>query len=667
MIRSINRHDPHQGALDTLFGALICSSVAAYLAGNVLLLHKDVFVSTSLIMLPVVCFWCIFYSLSRTSGSVLLGACLSLLAVWLAVRFLAYGAGVGFAVGGGAAAVHLLCTYRLPKASLTPVAAMALVGAAAALSSPGVFTYFDNLEWAKGRYLHPDVAFHAAIAAVIKNYGVVSTGLNGVVETPYYVLLHHFAALVSYLSGQGTLAVWGVLLYVFCLPLLIFAVCYAAAGIATRDCVMPVAWSLVCFVLVSPQLFVGKWMALQFLFFSETYVLSVALLLLGVPLLTKAVLRWPDVILAAVATAVIAYAKGTTAVIWVGLLGARWLISEKAKFGAGLAAAVCSLFVVAVFIFGVSKSAEASQGGLTTDILHIVRMGPGGAAVGEVVTHAVNGQWPGIRVLFRAAASTLLFFATHFALSWIALALLAKRGGWRSLYTDPLAVLVWSSALGGIFFAVFFTSPGGVNIWYFTSIAFFVALPTVIGMVVGLRGLRENPKVRFSAVAVVLLIILGTSYHAYYRQSFLAPLRRELPGTDLFVAEMLALRRNTPTSTVLRAAKEAWVIEPSYSGARPDQYPAPFVFVALSERAWVNIIRPLDSGGYPHRDYGFAFYGIGPTGFEDPVPAVIPDGAEIRDWSPSRELLEAESQTAVRIAGSWRKLFGHGEGAETMR
>jgi hypothetical protein len=647
-----------QEAADVLFAALVVTSLGAYAAGNLLLLNRDVFVATSLIVAPVLAFWAVFYSLSRATGSVLWGACLAWATVWLCCWTLGIGGKWVFAIGAFISAIYTVKNCRLQRDAIWSVAAMAAIAAATAFSSPGVFTFFDNLEWARGRAMHQDVAFHAAITAMIKNHGVVSTGLHGLVETPYYAGLHCFAALVSALSGWGALEVWGVLLYVFCLPLLVFAVTYAAFAIRANSQGLAMMWALSCIMLVVPQLLIDKWLPLRFLYFSETYVVSTALLLLCLPLLGRTDFRWPEAVVATLATGVIAYIKGTSAVFLVGLLGARWFVVERRKPGAGLLALASSAAVLAAVLFGVTKSTEGSHG-LTTDILQIVRMGPGG----DAITATLNAWWEGKSAPFSVIAKALvaagLFVALHFMLSWIVLASTVRACGWGSLLKRPTAVLVWSSVLGGLFFAVFFTSSAGVNIWYFTSPSYFVALPVFVAGVCAGLGRFSLPPRDWLMVSLALLIILGTSLKSYYRQSFLAPLRREAAKTDVFVDEMLALRTQTEPDLLLRADKAAWLIEPTYFKDRPIRWSAPLVFVALSERAWIDIIRPFGlADRYPHQDYAFSFYGIDPLGSRVNVAPVVPAGSEVRDWAPSRATLDWEPKAAARIAASWKKIFG---------
>jgi len=99
--------------------------------------------------------------------------------------------------------------------------------------------------------VHRDAPYHAGIAAMIKNYGVVSTGLHGLVETPYHIFSHALAAGLSLLSGRRVLEVYGVAPSVFFIPILIFsAVACAAILDRTGRAYLLTMWGLVCVLLV---------------------------------------------------------------------------------------------------------------------------------------------------------------------------------------------------------------------------------------------------------------------------------------------------------------------------------------------------------------------------------------------------------------------------------
>lgn len=99
--------------------------------------------------------------------------------------------------------------------------------------------------------VHQDTLFHASIAAMIKNYGVVSTGLHGLVETPYHVLSHYFLAGISSLSGVGVLEVYGLGPQLFFIPLLLFGIVYLCIVLDTNKSTKDTytLWVLSCLAL----------------------------------------------------------------------------------------------------------------------------------------------------------------------------------------------------------------------------------------------------------------------------------------------------------------------------------------------------------------------------------------------------------------------------------
>ena len=50
------------------------------------------------------------------------------------------------------------------------------------------YTFFDMSTRLNAGLVHKDTLFHASIESMLKNYGISSTGLNGLVDVPYYVL-----------------------------------------------------------------------------------------------------------------------------------------------------------------------------------------------------------------------------------------------------------------------------------------------------------------------------------------------------------------------------------------------------------------------------------------------------------------------------------------------
>ncbi|MCI5224818.1 MAG: hypothetical protein D3924_19660, partial [Candidatus Electrothrix sp. AR4] len=174
--------------LNQLFAALLLTTFGVFIGSNLLLLEPLVLMRSSLIALPCFGLLLIFYMLSRQLGSLIWGITLTYGLMWLLV----YSRQPWLVPGVyGLATVALLYTLRFLRVAhhrnLQPIFLMAVAAAAAAaiLSIPG-YTSFDMLSRLHVGAVHQDTLFHASIAAMIKNYGVVSTGLHGLVETPYH-------------------------------------------------------------------------------------------------------------------------------------------------------------------------------------------------------------------------------------------------------------------------------------------------------------------------------------------------------------------------------------------------------------------------------------------------------------------------------------------------
>ena len=187
---------------------------------------------------------------------------------------------------------------------------------------------------------HMDLAFHASIAAMLKNYGVVSTGLHGLVETPYHVFSHALMAGISILSGAPVIVVYGVAHWALFVPLLFFGLVYLAVTLGDLGAAaVSSAWVWVCLALFalaqlvaplsmrfaasedSASIFsVGSLHAGLFFLGSESYVLSLGLFLLGACYLLKAILGPRDVPVIALLAAALACAKASTGLFFVGLL-----------------------------------------------------------------------------------------------------------------------------------------------------------------------------------------------------------------------------------------------------------------------------------------------------------------------------------------------------------
>ncbi len=594
-----------QETLDILFAALLLTAFGSFIAGNLLLLESAVLWATAPVTL-----YCIALLLVYYAATSLVGLPWATALIWLAIVGLVWlrhplVVNVAFWAASTAAAVFALRNLRIERPAIWTVMLMAILGVATSFSSFGVYTYFDNLNVARSGLIHKDVLFHSAIAAMIKNYGVVSTGLHGLVETPYYVLSHCVAALGSLVSGRGTFEVYGVLTFVLLIPLVIFAAAACAVAIDERcKQQLPLVWVMVCVLLVVCPAIFGAWQLRDYFFMSESYMLSVAILMLALPLLFVKRLGVREIVVLGLLTAVMAYTKASTAVIFVGLAGSRWLILAKGRSGSDLGLFAALVSVLALFVFGITGAADTAHSWGLLD--YVRRTSWQGKAVTEVWNSLLSGRGPTLSIALLATASVVTFFAFHFILSWVVVVGSILRRGWTTLWREPAVVYSWAAILGGSLFVLFFVRTNASDVYWFTNISFFVSLPVVAAGAA--RRLEMFPVKQWFLLLVGMGVVAAFSYTSYYKNSRWAPLR-SVKHKSALVEALVSIRSNEPVNVVMKAPRHAWGWEPVLWGTQPWYTAAPFFYPAISERSWINVIRP-EKRGDPYKDYTFAAYEI---------------------------------------------------------
>lgn len=113
-------------------------------------------------------------------------------------------------------------------------AEIAALVAASAVFSIIALRHIHNIPWDVSREdVHIDTIFHSALSAMIKNYGVSSTGLDGFVTLNYHVFSHVLFAALSFSTGLPVVATYGTAQYIVYLPLLLLAI------VATAETIRP--------------------------------------------------------------------------------------------------------------------------------------------------------------------------------------------------------------------------------------------------------------------------------------------------------------------------------------------------------------------------------------------------------------------------------------------
>ena len=122
-----------------------------------------------------------------------------------------------YALGGGAC-IYFIRNLRFNKKILL----LAMLTSLTCLGTKS-YTSFNMIKRLAADRIAQDTLFHSSIAAMLKNYGVTSTGLHGLVEIQYHVFSHWLYAGVSRLSGVSVFEVYGIIPFLFFIPLLLFS------------------------------------------------------------------------------------------------------------------------------------------------------------------------------------------------------------------------------------------------------------------------------------------------------------------------------------------------------------------------------------------------------------------------------------------------------------
>ena len=586
-------------ALNLLFASLLVTALGVFTGGNLLLFDPSVLWQSALIVVPSIGVMLVFYTLSRQLASLTWGLVLTYGLMWLLVYSRRVELQFGFYASMAASGAYTLRFLRLERRYWWPVFLMAVIATATILGVERAYTSFDMLPRLYAGDVEQDTLFHVSIAAMIKHYGVVSTGLHGLVETPYHSFSHTLMAAVSVLSGRAVVEVYGVASWVLFAPLLIFSIAALCAMLdRTGLWPLPLVWGLTALLLAAMPFLASRWAVWDSYFISESYLVSLGLFLLGQGLLYKWRLTVVDLLLVLLLAAMIANAKASVGLIFSGLWLARLLFVRGCRWTFDLGAFLLSSVAVGWVVLA---SAQASAGTMVIDPLNFLRTY---SFMGEHLSIAGSALLSGGNLSIKTTALALIalasFLAMHFLLSWLVVAQISYRQGIGNLLRSPLGVYTVAATLAGLAIVGAFAIPGG-SAGYFSNVAFFVALPAVVTMLtvwVDRRGVDYRPAL---IIGISVVALLGLP--AYYRASALSS-RYDRQAASPLIDQLLLLRAISPMHIVLRPSSDILSANPVQRCTAQ-----PFVYPAVSERPWVHVIQ---GAAYEcqYSNYGYLQYGI---------------------------------------------------------
>lgn len=497
-----------------------------------------------------------------------------------------------------------------------------VASAVAAVLVLSVRHYADFLIIEKLRYgvAHQDTLFHASVASMIKTYGVVSTGLNGLVGLEYHVLAHRFIAALSILAGLKTLETYGIAPILVLGPLVVAGATWCAwrlAPDAPRATIVS-AWTVVCGVLTLLVLLpLAGWAVWDSYFVSESYALSLPLLLLAIPLIASPDLSVRASVVAAALCLLAGLTKGSVGVLGLGLFWARAIVlGGRIDRPKALAVAFVATLI---FFYAMAEAARVRMNDAFNPFYYAQLYSVFSSELREAVQSARAGRLSGAGITAKATLAVASFMLFQFLLAWAVIVRRWRVSGARSIlrHADSLfTVVAVALATAALMFEL-------IGVWYFLNPPTFVALP-FLAAEAGRRLALARPVPRRIVAAVVLLGASFLAARGYADRTGIFLKTRESFSSAIgpptrTVDALLALRTQEGEGSVVFALDESF---PRFPTGVWHCAMIPFVYPAVTERAWTGVIDA--AGPCPYEAYGYPPYFRGPHLL---VPAVIPPNA----------------------------------------
>ncbi|MGE3341994.1 MAG: hypothetical protein AB7L71_01060 [Vicinamibacterales bacterium] len=463
--------------------------------------------------------------------------------------------------------------------------------------------------------VHQDTLFHASVASMIKTYDIVSTGVHGLGPLAYHALTHRLVVGLSILTGVSVFEVFGVVATVVFGPFSIFAVSWASARLSSgvEGARVSVMWMVFCGIFV-----VLQWLPLERVALWDTYLfgdssgLSIALLVCALPALASLDTKRVEMVVAVVLILLAGNAKGPVGMYGLAILWSRVLLMPGLPGRTSVAVVAAGATVA--FGWTMAAAAEAGSAAILVNPFFYAQVHSQvfPRELREAIDAIRSFRVPEMGAAAKAAVSIGLYLAANLLFSWLVIGGAVIRHGWRSLFRQPSTLVVLTAtavSLAGMMIEI-------VGAWDLINPAMFIAMPFVLvgaGTVVDLRWPRWGGAVVAVMVATTAFHVLISDVRAGRGVSLKTQARMDVhrayghaPGGD-FTTALRRLRDTVPASPpVVLMAGDGFV-------PRPDGFlyctAAPFLYPALSERAWTGLLSP--SGDCPYRYYGYPAYFTG--------------------------------------------------------
>jgi hypothetical protein len=617
-----------QVKFDLLFSAMLVTSLSVFLLGNLLVLFNlEIFKYSLAITIACLEILAVFYFISRSQGSPVTGLAVTYVLVWGIALTHRFGLSIVFHALALFSMAYTIWFLRVKRESFPAVTAMGVVGSLAVLGTGRVYTSFCIIPKLHLGWVHPDTLFLSSIAAMIKNYGVQSTGLHGLIEINYHTFSIALFGAISGLSGQGVLECYGVANWVLFVPIAIFSIVFFVAMLDRGDRVnLPILWMLLCLMLIMIPVLFSRW-SLDFFFTAESQTVGIGLLLLGSALLFKRNFDIKDLILAVLISYMLGQTKGPMGIMWAILWLSRAIFIHTPGRYIGIVTTL--LVFVAVFASTVGTVKSSGDSILLSPFNHIVKYAYGGDRLGDALDALRTSGILNLQEVVSMVSVISCFFMIHYLFSWVLLQRLFWRRGVLGILKSPIGVycLALTSASSGV---IILFRVGMGNEGNFSLCAFFIALPVFLAAIVDSRSRWFAGSGAMILIgAGISLVILGLSYPNFHEKSYFSVSWHYFKGKrSPLVDELIGIRERSEFAEILEVSPQMKTMNPlGYCVSRP------FVFPSVSERPWIGVLTDIEAG-CQYKAYGYADYGIESSSDQVPVSVMGLEGMTVRPATP---------------------------------
>lgn len=573
--------------LNILHLALLSSFLTIFFIGNAIVSSQFVVIETLNIAIPCLSFILIIYIVDRLFSSIHLAVSIAYILLFFVnssifIELFFYGLGL---TGFISLIFSLKTSRKLMLSALGAGFVCALTIQHQLIFTPKILL-FDIYQRIITGNISIDHYFHSAIASMIKTYGIASTGINGLMPIPYHTFSHSIFANLSLLSNIKVIEVYGIAATLLFSPLLVF--CFAASCSTISEDegkkINPlINWIFFCVILIIyPLLFSNIAAGWNQYLTSDSYLISLGPFLLVTSLLCKSKLRELDLLSLFLLLIICSASKAPSGLLLLILFFIRIVFFHTKT--SQIPMLLCFLFSAIGVSLTILSPLTKSTSSINFELFHFIK------TYTPLLNLTILGDW----VYIYWAIATTIFIALHFSATWIYMALsFSVRSDEKVRVKIYLAT---TAAAIGIFVTLFLSIPGG-SAYYISNLSFFTALLFITSLI----STNQIPsKFKMAILAFIVILTVLNAYSAIIKR--VDYLSNRLHHVN-HINTLFAAGETYPKNIILDASNVGPI---PFVFADKNFKCIPFIFPALSERAWFAVTELWSNCSY--RDYGYNLF-----------------------------------------------------------